>query len=82
MLHQELELLGYLPRDRSTASLFLKYQQGRWRFCVAGSQAGRVETTMQPCFPREASGTRRRDWNTDVRLIQGLREQPLSYLLR
>lgn len=62
MMHQELGLLSYLPRDRSAASLFLKYQQGRRRCCVAGSRAGRAETTIQPFFPREASGTRRRDW--------------------
>ena len=48
MIHQKLILLGSLPRDRSTASLFLKDLQGRWRFCVAWSQGGRVETALQP----------------------------------
>ena len=50
MIYQKVMLLGSFPRDRSTASLFLKDLQGRWRFCVAWSPAGRVETPYSSPF--------------------------------
>ena len=53
MIHQKLMQLGSLPRDRSTASLFLKDLQGRWRFCVAWSPAGRDSLLFSLLVPSQ-----------------------------
>lgn len=59
------------------ASLFLKYQGGKWRFCVAGSQADGGETTVQPSSHQEEVWLDGRI-GTLMCLTQSLLEQPLQ----